>query len=158
MYDTGIGRSCAIILPVELPPAFVIPRLGFKVPAGFPSPATDYIESRIDLNRELIQNPTFTFYMYAEGNSMAPVINDGALLVVDRKLEPTEGCTVVASVNQEYCVKYFFKYPDGSIELRPENPECSSIFLADDFEGEFEIFGCVTYFIQKPTHASRRPN
>ena len=147
-----------ILLPVESPPPLSIPLVNFKVSAGFPSPAADYVESRIDLNRELIKNPAFTFFFYAEGDSMAPVIADGALLIVDRKIERTEGCVVVASINQEYCVKYFFQYPDGSIELRPENPKYKSIYLSDEFEGEFEIFGCVIWFGQKPPHASRRPN
>lgn len=146
------------LLPVESPLILEIPLINFKVSAGFPSPAADYVETRIDLNRELIKNPAFTFFFYAEGDSMAPVIEDGALLVVDRKVEMAEGCVVVASINQEYCVKYFFKYPDGSIELRPENPKYSSIFLSDEFEGEFEIFGCVTWFGQKPPNASRRPD
>ena len=147
-----------VLLPVESPPPLSIPLVNFTVSAGFPSPAADYVESRIDLNRELIKNPAFTFFFYAEGDSMAPVIADGALLIVDRKIERTEGCVVVASINQEYCVKYFFQYPDGSIELRPENPKYNSIYLSDEFEGEFEIFGCVIWFGQKPPHASRRPN
>ncbi len=146
------------LLPVESPRPLKIPLINFKVSAGFPSPAADYVESRIDLNQELIKNPAFTFFFYAEGDSMAPVIADGALLVVDRKVERTEGCVVVASINQEYCVKYFFQYPDGSIELRPENLKYKSIFLSDEFEGEFEIFGCVIWFGQKPPNASRRPN
>src|SRR5258708_31943881 len=116
------------LLPVESPPPLSIPLVNFKVSAGFPSPAADYVESRIDLNRELIKNPAFTFFFYAEGDSMAPVIADGALLIVDRKIERTEGCVVVASINQEYCVKYFFQYPDGSIELRPQNPKYKSIY------------------------------
>lgn len=144
--------------PVDFPTPLEIPLISFKVPAGFPSPATDYIETRIDLNRDLIPNPAFTFYFYAEGDSMEPEISDGSLLIVDRKIDPTDGCVVVASINQEYCVKYFFPYKDGSIELRPANPEHRSIHLSDSFEGEFEIFGCVTYFIRKPNNASRRSN
>ena len=133
-----------------------IPLISFKVSAGFPSPAADYVETRIDLNKELIKNPAFTFFFFAEGDSMEPVIRDGSLLIVDRKVEKSEGCVVVASINQEYCVKYFFQYPDGSVELRAENPKYKSIYLSDEFEGEFEIFGCVTWFGQKPPHASRR--
>lgn len=144
------------LLPAESPPPLEIPLINFRVSAGFPSPAADYVETRIDLNKELIKNPAFTFFFYAEGDSMAPVIADGSLLIVDRKVALTEGCVVVASINQEYCVKYFFKYPDGSIELRSKNPSYKSIFLSDEFEGEFEIFGCVTWFGQKPPNASRR--
>ena len=145
------------IIPLEeVLKTLEVPLISSRIPAGFPSPATDYIETRIDLNRELIKNPAFTFFAYNEGLSMDPEIPNGSLMVVDRKITPTEGCVVLASINREYCVRYFFKYKDGSIELRSENPKYKPIHLADSFEGEFEIFGCVTYSIRKPKNASRR--
>ncbi|HEY0659366.1 MAG TPA: S24 family peptidase, partial [Pyrinomonadaceae bacterium] len=58
-----------------------------RVPAGFPSPADDYIEGRIDLNRDLIRHPLATFYLRVSGDSMEPIIQSGALIVVDRMLE-----------------------------------------------------------------------
>ena len=147
------------IFPLEeLLHALEVPLISTRIPAGFPSPATDYIETRIDLNRELIKNPAFTFLAYNEGHSMEPEIPNRSLMLIDRKITPTEGCVVLASINREYCVRYFFKYKDGSIELRAENPNYKPIHLPDSFEGEFEIFGCVTYSVRKPKHASRRSN
>ena len=130
-------------LPAEGPPPAAIPLLKFKFPAGFPSPAADYLETRIDLNKLLIKHPSFTFFAYAEGDSMFPVIQDGNLLVVDRKAKQPNGCVVLASVNNTFCVKRLYKFSDGSVELRSENPAHASIHLPSEFEGEFEIFGRV---------------
>jgi DNA polymerase V len=135
-------------LPVESPPRVAIPLLKFKFPAGFPSPAADYVETRIDLNKLLIKHPSFTFFAYAEGDSMFPVIQDGNLLVVDRKAKQPNGCVVLASVNNTFCVKRLYRFPDGSVELRPQNPAHESIHLPSEFEGEFEIFGRVIKAIQ----------
>lgn len=135
-------------VPSENPTSVSIPLLKFKVPAGFPSPAADYVETRIDLNDLLIKNPSFTFFAYAEGDSMLPLIRDENLLVVDRKIEQPNGCVILASVNNNFCVKRFYKFQDGSIELRPDNPKHESIFLPSEFEGDFVIFGRVTKAIQ----------
>lgn len=138
-------------LPAENSPELFKQLLSFPIPAGFPSPAADYVETRIDLNKLLIQNPSSTFYAYAEGDSMFPAIHPGSLLIVDRKDDPGNGSTVLASVNNEFCVKDFFKFPDGSVELRPVNPKYHSIFLPSEFEGDFELFGCVIYSINSHT-------
>lgn len=130
--------------------------LSLKIPAGFPSPAADYVETRIDLNKEIIKNPSFTFFAEAEGDSMIPLIQDGSLLVVDRKVEQPNGCIVLASVNNQFCVKRLFKYTDGSIELRPDNPKCESIQLPSEFEGDFEIFGRVIKIITDPDQCARQ--
>ena len=135
-------------LPAENPPLTLVPLLKFKFPAGFPSPAADYVETRIDLNKLLIKHPSFTFFAYAEGDSMFPLIQDGNLLVVDRKAKQPNGCVVLASVNNTFCVKRLFRFPDGSIELRSDNPARESIHLPSEFEGEFEIFGRVIKAIQ----------
>jgi DNA polymerase V len=136
------------IFPVEYPESATFPLIDSKIPAGFPSPAADYVETRIDLNKLLIKHPSFTFFAYAEGDSMFPLIKDGNLLVVDRKVDQPNGCTVLASVNNTFCVKHLHKFPDGSIELRPHNPKFESINLPCEFEGEFEIFGRVIKAVQ----------
>ena len=117
-----------------------------KVGAGFPSPATDYIEDDIDLNAHLIKNIPSTFLIRVQGKSMESVeIHDGDLLVVDRSLDPKNFSTVVANVNEELIVKTYLKEKDqffltsGSKKLKDkinltENPE---IF----------IWGVVTYVI-----------
>ena len=117
-----------------------------KVGAGFPSPATDYVEDDIDLNAHLIKNIPSTFLIRVQGKSMESVeIHDGDLLVVDRSLDPKNFSTVVANVNEELVVKTYLKEKNqffltsGSKKLKDkinltENPE---IF----------IWGVVTYVI-----------
>ena len=79
-----------------------------KVGAGFPSPATDYVEEEVDLNKHLIKNSPSTFLIRVQGKSMTKVgIHDGDLLVVDRSLSPKNFSTVVANVNEEFVVKNF---------------------------------------------------
>src|SRR5947209_16582383 len=76
------------------------------VPAGFPSPADDYVEAPLDLREYLVRNPTATFVMRAKGDSMRDIgIHDGDLLVVDRSVKPTSGSIVVAALNGEFTVK-----------------------------------------------------
>lgn len=72
------------------------PLVMFRVPAGFPSPAEDYIEGGIDLNRDLIRHPFYTSYIRVDGDSTEPVIHAGALLVVDRMAETQDDDIVVA--------------------------------------------------------------
>jgi len=83
-----------------------------KVGAGFPSPATDYVEDDIDLNACLIKNIPSTFLIRVQGKSMSSIgIYDGDLLVVDRSLNPKNFSTVIANVNEELVVKTFI-FPD----------------------------------------------
>ena len=83
-----------------------IPYYLHKAGAGFPSPATDYIEEDIDLNMHLIRNVPATFIIRVQGKSMVDVgINDGDLLVVDKSLKPKNFSTVIANVHDELVVK-----------------------------------------------------
>jgi len=132
---------------VEFPPEIPLPLVRMPIPAGFPSPAADYVETRIDLQKELIKHPSFTFFAYAEGDSMFPEIQDGDLMVIDRKIQQPNGSIVLASVNNSFCVKRLQRWPDGSIELRSDNPKYESIHLPSEFEGNFEIFGRVIWSI-----------
>ena len=76
------------------------------VPAGFPSPAADYEEGRLDLNKHLIKNPAATFFVRVTGDSMVKAgIHSGDLLVVDRSIEPRDKSVVIAVVNGELAVK-----------------------------------------------------
>ena len=86
-----------------------------KVGAGFPSPATDYVEDDIDLNTHLIKNIPSTFLIRVQGKSMENVeIHDGDLLVVDRSLDPKNFSTVVANGNEELVVKTYLKEKNQS--------------------------------------------
>ena len=115
-----------------------------KVGAGFPSPATDYIEDDVDLNTHLIKNAPATFIIRVQGKSMTNVgIYDGDLLVVDRSINPKNSSIVIANVNEELVVKTFVKGKNNNylasglnkIELS-ENPNVI-------------IWGTVTYVIHK---------
>ena len=115
-----------------------------KVGAGFPSPATDYIEDDVDLNSHLIKNAPATFIIRVQGKFMNNVgIYDGDLLVVDRSINPKNLSNVIANVNEELVVKTFLKEKDknylssglNKIELN-ENPNVI-------------IWGVVTYVIHK---------
>ena len=86
-----------------------------KVGAGFPSPATDFVEDDIDLNIHLIKNIPSTFLIRVQGKSMNKVgIHNGDLLIVDRSLDPKNFSTVIANINEELIVKTFIKEKNQS--------------------------------------------
>jgi len=87
----------------------------WRIPAGFPSPAADYVEGRIDLNRDLIKHPLATFYIRVAGDSMLPIIQPGALLLVDRMIETKEGDVIIARIGDELCVKKLHIEGDGGV-------------------------------------------
>jgi DNA polymerase V len=121
----------------EAPPLF-----GHKVAAGFPSPADDYVEERLDLNRLLVRNRAATFFLRVKGNSMTGAgIFDGDIIVVDRSLEPADRSVVVAVVDGELTVKRL-RLQDGRAELHAENPDYAPIRLQQD--QELSIWGVVT--------------
>jgi DNA polymerase V len=95
-----------------------------RVQAGFPSPAEDYVEGRIDLNRDLIKHPLSTFYVRVSGDSMVGVgMMPGAILVVDRAVQAYDGHVVVARTDNEMCVKRLSTGDDGRIYLLSENEQ-----------------------------------
>ena len=117
-----------------------------KVGAGFPSPATDYVEDDIDLNNHLIKNIPSTFLIRAQGKSMNSVgIHDGDLLVVDRSLNPKNFSTVIANVNEELVVKSFIKEKDQSFLTSGSKKIKDKINLTEN--PEIFIWGVVTYVI-----------
>jgi DNA polymerase V len=112
------------------------------VPAGFPSPAEDYAEGPLDLNRHLIDHPAATFFVRVKGDSMTGVgIYSGDLLIVDRAINPTSGSIVIAVVDGEITVKRFHQ-SRGRITLLPENPAYAPIEIHHDTD--FEVWGVVT--------------
>ena len=117
-----------------------------KVGAGFPSPATDYVEDDIDLNNHLIKNIPSTFLIRAQGKSMNSIgIHDGDLLVVDRSLNPKNFSTVIANVNEELVVKSFIKEKDQSFLTSGSKKIKDKINLTEN--PEIFIWGVVTYVI-----------
>ena len=117
------------------------------VPAGFPSPADDFIDRKLDLNEHLIKHPAATFFVRVYGDSMREAgMESGDILIVDRALEPQSGNVVIASLDGELTVKRL-KKKNGKILLVPENPDYQSLEITPD--RDFEIWGVVTYVIHK---------
>ena len=117
-----------------------------KVGAGFPSPATDYVEDDIDLNTHLIKNIPSTFLIRAQGKSMNNVgIYDGDLLVVDRSLDPKNFSTVIVNINEELVVKSFIKEKEQSFLTSGSKKIKDKINLTEN--PEILIWGVVTYVI-----------
>lgn len=123
-----------------------IPLVLSRVCAGFPSPAEDYIEERIDLNRELIRNPSTTFYVRVINDSMETLITPGELLVVDRMAETKDNDIVVARLEDELCVKRLRFDNNGLIYLESANPNYEPIIITEYCD--FEIWGKVLHSIQ----------
>jgi len=119
-----------------------------KVPAGFPSPAEDYIEKYLDLNELLIKHPSATFFVKVSGNSMINAgIHDGDILVVDRALEPKNNDIVIAVIDGELTVKRLI-IKNKKIYLYPENSNYKPIEVGSE-ERELIIWGVATYVIHK---------
>jgi len=117
------------------------------VPAGFPSPADDYVEQRISLDEHLIGRRESTFFMRVAGDSMkGRGIFDGDLLVVDRALPAVHGCVVIAVVDGEFTVKQLLHTPDGQV-LRAAHPDYADMPILP--EQDFSIWGVVSWNIHK---------
>lgn len=119
------------------------------IPAGFPSPAGDYVNGVLDLNRELIKHPAATFYARVVGDSMNPGIQEGDILVVDRSLEPFDDCIAVCCLNNEFTIKRIdlSKKSEGYIRLIPDNPKYEPFVVTED--DKFILWGVVRYVIHK---------
>ena len=123
-----------------------IPFYLHRASAGFPSPATDYIEEDVDLNVHLIKNVPATFIIRVQGKSMTDVgIYDGDLLVVDKSLKPKNFSTVIANVHDELVVKSFVKEKDEQFLTSGSNQIEDKIII--NSESDVSIWGVVTYVI-----------
>ena len=129
----------------DLSTRYALPIFLGRLPAGFPSPADDYLEGKLDLNRHLIKHPAATFFVRVTGDSMIGAgIHSGDLLVVDRSLEPADKNVVVAVVDGELTVKRLFKQ-NGVLRLLPENLNYQPIEITA--QQTIEIWGVVTSVI-----------
>lgn len=120
-----------------------LPLFLVRTPAGFPSPADDYIEARIDLNEKLIKHPEATYLVRVMGDSMINArIDEGDFLIVDRALETGHGDIVLAVFNGEFTVKRLVKKANRLflVAANPQYPPCEITP-----EMDFEIWGKVTY-------------
>ena len=117
------------------------------ISAGFPSPADDFKEIRISLDKELVKNRAATFYARVSGESMVGAgLDDGDLLVIDRSLDPENGKIAVCFVDGEFTVKRIKKEEDR-LYLMPENKKYKRIEIKE--ENELIIWGVVEYVIKK---------
>ena len=124
-----------------------LPLVEATISAGFPSPADDYSEARLDLNKELISNESATFYARVRGDSMTLAgISDGDLLIIDKSKTPANGSIVVCLIDGEFTVKRLQK-KGNQFYLMPENENYQPIKIKP--ENDVTIWGVVTYTIKK---------
>lgn len=124
---------------------YPIPLYTCPVSAGFPSPADEYLEGKLDLNQHLVPRPLATFFVRVSGNSMTDAgIHEGDLLIVDRSLEPRDGKVVIAVINGELLVKRL-KYQGKQPYLYAEHPDYPPVAITEAMA--FQVWGVVTNVI-----------
>ena len=117
------------------------------ISAGFPSPADDFTEISISLDKHLIQNPAATFMAYANGDSMVRLgIHHGDILIVDRSLDVRDGDVIIALLHGEFTVKQVSIIGE-TLFLVPQNPRYSSVKITSEMG--FEVWGVVAFSIRK---------
>lgn len=132
------------------PPPFTQPLAMCPVQAGFPSPASDYIEDGLDLNAYLVQHTAASFLFHVKGQSMQGAgIVDGDKVVVDRSLEAQHGSIVIAVVDGDYTIKRLFRR-GARVELRAENAAFQPICFSPD--SQLEIWGVVVGVVRRYTN------
>ncbi|WP_261841043.1 translesion error-prone DNA polymerase V autoproteolytic subunit [Aliamphritea ceti] len=140
--------KCQFIARYQMPSntTVCIPLFGETVPAGFPSPAQDYVERSLDLNELCIQHPAATYFVRAQGDSMQGAgIFDGDILVVDRSLKARHEDIVIACLDNEFTVKQLQTRP--RMRLAPMNRQFPVIEIQE--ESTLEIFGVVSTVIHQ---------
>ena len=131
---------------VEPETVMELPLFQSKVSAGFPSPAEDYEEQKLDLNKKLVKHQSSTFFITVQGYSMINAgINDGDMLIVDRSIRPTNNSIAVCVMNGEFTVKRISNTKEG-LYLIPENQAYKPIKVSDD--KNFQVWGVVSYIIK----------
>jgi DNA polymerase V len=119
----------------------------WKVPAGFPSPAADHAQERIDLNQQLIRNQEATYLFRVKGDSMTGIgIYEGDTLLVDRSVNPKHNHVVLAQLNNEFTVKRLYQR-SGVVKLLAENTSYPARLIKE--EDDFLVWGVVTFNLHK---------
>ena len=138
-----------VFVPFPDAPRLPLPWDAVRISAGFPSPAADYEDQRLDINEYLVRNPVSTFFFSVEGDSMEGAeIFAGDILVVDKSIRPRHGQIVVAFVDGQRLVKRLYRR-DGRVALLAENPRYQPLEIHEDQElvvwgvvvGKFKRFG-----------------
>lgn len=139
------GRLMNLIKPVFLREVVTVPLFSDPVKCGFPSPAQDYVEERVDIAELIVPHPSSTYFVRASGDSMIDGgISDGDLLAVDCSRAARHNDVVIASVDGEFTVKRLQLYP--TIQLNPMNTAYAPILIGS--EGTLNILGVVTFVIK----------
>ena len=121
------------------------PLFAARIPAGFPSPADDYVDKGLDLNEFLVRHPAATFFVRVAGNSMTGAgINSGDILVVDRAETARDQSVVIAALNGELTVKRFVRDGDR-VSLVSENDAYAPLEVTGEMD--FEVWGVVVHVI-----------
>lgn len=138
-----------IFITADLSTELSLPYVDGGIRAGFPSPAQDYVDKALDLNRDLIKHPAATFYARVVGDSMEPEMSPGDILVIDRSIEVFDGCAAVCFVNGEFTIKRLdlSQREQGVIGLVPANRRYQRISIR--YDEQFEIWGVVRYVIHE---------
>ena len=124
-----------------------IPLFETKISAGFPSPADDFVDTKLDLNDHLVHHPAATFFLRVSGDSMKGAgIFDGDLLIVDRSIERFNKAVIIAVLNGEMMVKRII-FRGKSVILAPENPEYKPVEVTEDMD--FSVWGVVTAVVHR---------
>ena len=146
--DPGANTFKGILYPANEPTPLRRPIFSSSVPAGFPSPADDYIEGRLDLNEYFVPRPSSTFYVRVTGESMIGAgIHDGDIAVVRRNPDPPSGEIVIALIDDEVTLKRLVKKPE-SIVLKPENDRYEEIVLSSSEGRSVSILGTLEAIVR----------
>jgi len=141
MREPRLAHPSGRFVPLPDAPRQALPLDAGKVSAGFPSPAADYEDKRLDINEYLVRNPVSTFFFPVQGESMQGAeIFDGDILVVDKSVRPRHGHIVVAFVNGERLVKRLYRRA-GRIALMAENASFLPLEIQEGME--LEVWGVV---------------
>lgn len=135
---------------IDTSTALEIPFVESTISAGFPSPANDFLDSAIDLNKHLIKNPSTTFIAVTSGFSMKNAgIDNNDLLIIDKSIEPSHGAIAVCVIDNEFTLKRL-QIINKEIFLMPENENFKPIKITE--YQDFEIWGILTYSIKHHKH------
>jgi len=135
------------IFRAETDTEIALPIADEGIKAGFPSPAQDFMDLAIDLNKELVKHPASTFYGRVKGDSMIDAgIHDKDILIIDKSLDPRDGDMAVCFIDGDFTIKYI-RIEEKAIWLIPANKQYSPMQVTED--NNFLIWGIVTYSIKK---------
>lgn len=134
MPEVALIEGAGVFVPLPDAPHLALPWDEVRISAGFPSPAADYEDTRLDINEYLVRNPISTFFFSVEGESMQGAeIFDGDILVVDKSIRPRHGQIVVAFVDGQRLVKRLYRR-NGRVALLAENPLYPPLEIREDQE------------------------